>query len=157
MGNPVVTTPSRTWSLILALQAQLSTITVANGYLTNIGTNIWTTDNQRTSDTALGLMIYSENITGAGLDRERPGKPVRDFTILLECAIGTDLDDAQQQIHSVIEDIDTCMAAYAKAQFMQPTVNQVTPMLVADVAILDRPEGASVIACQVRIVARYFR
>jgi hypothetical protein len=149
--------PSRTWSLILALQAQLATITVANGYLTDIGTNIWTTDAQRTSDDALGLMIYSENITGTGLDRERPGMPVRDFTILLECAIGTDLDDAQQQIHSVVEDIDACMASYAKAQAAKPTTPQVTPMRVIDVAILDRPEGAAVIACQVRVVARYFR
>lgn len=157
MGNPVVTTPSRTWLLILALQAQLSTITVANGYLTDIGTNIWTTDAQRPSDDALGLMIYSEPITGGGIDRERPGKPVRDFAMLLECIIGTDLDDAQQQIHSVIEDVENCMEAYAKAEFMRPTVNQVKPMAVVDVAILDRPEGAAVIACQIRVAARYFR
>ena len=151
---PIITTPSRTWSLINALQSQLAAIRVVNGYLTDLGANIWTTDSQRTD--ALGLMIYSESITGTGLDRERPGKPVRDFTILLECAIGTDLDDAQQQIHSVIEDIDSCLATFAK----QPTALnalQCTAMHVADIAILDRPEGAPVIAAQARIVARYFR
>jgi hypothetical protein len=147
---------SRTWAIILALQAQLQTITVANGYLTDAGLNVWTTDAQRPDTEALGLMIYSENITGAGLDRERPAKPVREFTLLVEAAIGTDLDTAQQQIHALIEDIDNCMAAYAKAQFGVPG-NQVTPMHVADIAILDRPEGAAVIAMQARIVARYFR
>jgi len=152
----IVTTPSLTWSLILALQAQLATIRVTNGYLTDLGAHIWITDGQRGSDDALGLMIYSEPIAGPGLDRERPGKPVRDFTILLECIIGTDLDDAQQQIHSVIEDIEMCVANFAK----QPAVLgalQCTAMHVADIAILDRPEGAAVIAAQARVVARYFR
>ncbi len=149
--------PSRTWALILALQAQLASITVVNGYLTDIGNNIWTTDGQRTDDAALGLMVYSESITGGGIDRERPGKPVREFTILLECAIGTDLDDAQQQIHNVIEDVETCMEAYAKEQPMQPAANQVKPMAVVDAAILDRPEGMAVIACQIRVAARFFR
>jgi len=147
---------SRTWAIITALAAQLATITVANGYLTDVGGNVWTTDAQRPDTDALGLMIYSESITGAGIDRERPGKPTRDFTLLVEAAIGTDLDDAQQQIHALIEDIDTCVAAYARAQAGKPA-EQVTPMRVADIAILDRPEGAAVIAMQARIVARFFR
>lgn len=147
---------SRTWAIIAALAAQLATITTANGYLTDAGLNVWTTDAQRTDDDALGLMIYSESITGGGIDRERPGKPVREFTLLVEAAIGTDLDDAQQQIHSVIEDIDNCINAYTRQQATTPGL-QVTPMAVADIAILDRPEGAAVIAMQARIVARYFR
>jgi hypothetical protein len=48
------------------------------------------------------------------------------------------------------------MARYAKSQAGQPA-NQVTPMRVIDITILDRPEGAAVIAMQARIVARYFR
>jgi len=147
---------SRTWAIILALQAQLQTITVANGYLTDAGLNVWTTDAQRPDTEALGLMIYSENITGTGLDKERPGKPTREFTLLVEAAIGTDLDTAQQQIHALIEDIDNCLAAYTRAQYADPA-NQVTPFHVADIAILDRPEGAAVIALQARIVARLFR
>lgn len=147
---------SRTWLLILTLQAQLATITTANGYLTNAGLNVWTNDGQRPDSDALGLMIYSENITGVGIDRERPGKPVRDFNLLVEAAIGTDLDDAQAQIHALIEDVETCMASYAKAQAAKPA-NQATPMHVVDIAILDRPEGAAIIAMQARIVARYFR
>jgi hypothetical protein len=145
---------SRTWDIITALAAQLATITTANGYLTDVGGNVWTTDAQRPDTDALGLMIYSESITG--VDTERPGKPVREFTLLVEAAIGTDLDTAQQQIHALIEDIDRCVASYAKNQASQPG-NQVTPMRVADIAILDRPEGAAVIAMQARIVARYIR
>lgn len=149
--------PSSTWAIILRLQTQLQTITTANNYLTDIGTNVWVTDGQRPSDDALGLMIYSENIAGTGLDRERPGKPVRDFTLLLECIIGTDLDDAQQLIHNVIEDIDRCIELYTTAQAALQLGTDAVPMRVTDTAILDRPEGAAVIACQVRVAARYFR
>ena len=156
MGNLLQATPSRTWSIIQALAVQLATITVANGYLTDVGNNVWTTDNQRTDDDALGLMIYSESITGPGLDRERPGKQVRDLGLMITAAIGTDIDDAQQQIHSVVEDIDNCMLAYTKAQTAVLAPQQV-PMHVADIAIIERPEGAAVVVCAVSIVARYFR
>lgn len=149
--------PSRPWAIITALAAQLATITTANGYNTDVGANVWTTDAQRPSPDALGLMIYSESITGNSLDSALPGKPVREFTLLIEAAIGTDQDDAQPQIHAIIEDIETCMKAYAKAQSLRPELQQVTPMAVADIAILDRPEGAAVIAMQARVLARYFR
>jgi hypothetical protein len=102
-------------------------------------------------------MIYSESISGLALTEAKPGKPVREFTLLIEAATGTDQDDAQQQIHDIIEDIEACMQAYAKAQFLRPELNQTTPMAVVDIAILDRPEGAAVIAMQARVVARYFR
>ncbi|WEN13696.1 hypothetical protein PY254_10600 [Rhodanobacter sp. AS-Z3] len=156
MGNALVATASRTWTIIQALAVQLATITVANGYLTDVGNNVWTTDNQRTDTDALGLMIYSESITGAGLDLERPGKGVRDFGLLVEAAIGTDIDDAQQQIHSIIEDIDNCMIAYGRLLQKSPNLQQAS-VHVADIAILDRPEGMAVVIMQARIVTRYFR
>lgn len=158
MGNALVATASRSWTLIQLLATQLATITVANGYLTDLGLNIWTTDSQRPDSDALGAMIYSETIAGPGVDQARAGKPVRELSLLIECAIGTDQDDAQQQIHSVIEDVENCMSHYAQA-FGVPIagVKQASAMYVTDVAILDRPEGAPVIACQVRVVARYFR
>lgn len=146
---------SRTWAIIQSLAAQLGTIRTAAGYLTDIGGNVWTTDAQRPSDDALGLMIYSESIVGPGLDRERPGKPVRDVGLMVECAIDTTLDDAHQRIHAVIDDVDACLQAYAR----NPSAwgIGVSAMHVGDIAILDRPEGAAVIAMQARITARYFR
>lgn len=147
---------SRSMTIINALAAQLATITIANGYNTDIGNDVWITEAQRPSDDALGLMIFSESILGPGLDNERPAKPVRDFSMLIEAAIGADLDDAQQQIHAIIEDIEACMQAYAKTQATTPGL-QVTPMHVADIAILDRPEGVDFIGMQARVVARYFR
>lgn len=148
--------PSATWAIVTALAAQLATITIANGYLTDVGNNVWTTDNQRPSEDALGLAIYSESITGPGLDKERPGKPVRDLTLLVEAAIDADLDSTQSQIHDIIEDIEVCMKQYALAQQSMPPPQQ-TPMHVADIAILNRPEGAAFIGVQARIVSRYFR
>ncbi|WP_027489382.1 hypothetical protein [Rhodanobacter sp. OR92] len=152
MADPIATA-SRSWLLILALQAQLSTITVANGYLTDAGSNVWTTDHQRTD--ALGLMIYSEPILGPGLDNERPGKPVRIFSLLVEGSLSTSLDDAQQQIHALIEDVENCIAAYGQGKVKLPP--GAGSVHVADIAILDRPEGAAEVAMQARIIVRYFR
>jgi hypothetical protein len=146
---------SKSWAVIEALAAQLATITIANGYLTDVGQNVWMTDHQRPSDEALGLMLYSESIVGTGLDHERPTKTVRDFTVLIEAAIGTALDDAQQQIHRVIEDVECCIERFAKTTPRLP--KQTTPMVLADIAILDRPEGAAVVAMQARVVGRYLR
>ena len=146
--------PSITWTILTALATKLGEITVANGYLTDAGQNVWTTDGQRPDDQALGLAIYSESIIGSV--NERPGKPVREFHLLVEFAIGTDLDNAQELAHQVIEDIDVCVAKFARAVFGQPSFPG-TPPRVADVAILDRPEGEPVIAGQVRIVVGYAR
>lgn len=146
---------SRSWAIIQALADRLADIRVADGYLTNIGTAVWTIDAQRPSEDALGLMIYSESITGPGIDRERPGKPVRDFSLVIEAAISTTLDDAQQRIHAVIDDVDRCLAAYARDPRAWPA--GVSAMQVGDIAILDRPEGAAVVAMQAHVTTRYFR
>lgn len=146
---------SRSWAIILALQTQLQTITKANGYLTDLGNAVWVNDGQRPSPDAFGLMLYSESIVGPGLDRERPGKPVRDFGILIEGAITSDLDQAQQQIHAVVEDVERCIAAYGKGAATLPA--GASGVHLADVAILDRPDGEPVVAMQARVIVRYFR
>lgn len=148
--------PSVTWAIISALAAQLATITIANGYLTDIGNNVWTSKAQRTSDDALGLTIYSGDIAGPGADNERPAKPVREFNLYVEADISTTLDNAAQQIHDVIEDIDVCMKAYGIAQQKLPPPQQ-TPMHVLGISIEDQPEGMPVIGMQAHIFARFFR
>lgn len=154
MGNPIVTTASRSWQQITTLAGVLASISVANGYLTDVGQNIWTTDNQRAEADALGIMVYSGDIVGEAGDRIN--KPVREIEIYLEVAISTDLDDGHQLAHSVIEDVEACIEAYAKTQFAQPNV-PTTPLRVGSIKILDRPEGEAVIVAVVTVLARYFR
>lgn len=146
---------SRSWAIILALQAQLQTITTANGYITNLGQSVWVNDGQRPSADAFGLMLYSESIIGPGLERERPGKPTRDFGVLIEAGLTTAMDDAQQQIHNAIEDVERCIAGFGPSSPLFPA--GATSVHVADVAVLDRPDGEAVVAMQVRIIVRYFR
>jgi hypothetical protein len=147
--------PSRSWAIIQALKIQLQTITVANGYNTDAGLNVWDTEGQRTDDNALGIMIYSEAITGPGVDVERPKKAVREIGLLLECSITTDLDTAQPQIHNIIEDIEVCLDAYAAGYLTSSRPS--SSMHLTDVAILDRPEGMAVVAMNARVAARYVR
>lgn len=145
---------SKSWAIVEALAAQLATITLANGYLTDVGGNVWTSEGQRPQQDALGLMLYTADI--AGSESERPGKPQREITLLIEAAITSDLDDAQPRIHAIIEDIEACMQAYALAQRNLPAPQQL-PMHVSHIAVLDRPEGLAAVMAQVFVTARYFR
>lgn len=147
--------PSRAWAVITALVAQLATITVANGYNTDVGGNVWTEQNQR-KDGVLGLTLYSGDITSASGDKERPGKPTREFVIMLEAQTDATLDDAHQNIHALIEDLEACMEAFASQQIKQPLPGT-KPLRLESIAVDDRPEGLPVIGIQARIIARYFR
>lgn len=154
MGNPIVVTASRSWTQITTLATVLQSISTANGYLTDVGQNIWTCESQRPTADALGIMLYSGDITS--VLTERPGKPIREIEIFLEFAIGTDLDDGHERIHSVIEDVETCVTDYAKQQFAKPQV-PTTPLRMGDIKILDRPEGEPVMVAVATVLARYFR
>lgn len=154
MGNPIITTGSRSWEQITTLATVLQSITTANGYLTDVGQNIWTSDHQRTDADALGIMVYSGDITS--VPAERPGRPIREIEIFLEFAISTDLDSGQELIHSVIEDVESCVTAYAKDQFAKPLV-PTTPLRIGSIKILDRPEGEAVMVAVATVLARYFR
>lgn len=147
---------ARTWSIILAFQQELQAILQVNGYHTDLGKNIWINDHQRREEAALGVMIMSGPITGTGRPGERVGKPARRMTLMLECAIGSELDDAQENIHKVIEDIENCITAYAMAQRGKPHPQSLPPH-VDDIVILDRPEGMPVVAMQMQIGVEYFR
>lgn len=143
------------WTIIAALAAQLATITVANGYNTDAGLNVWTEENQRKDD-VLGLTVYSGDINPADAVKERPAKPVRSFELMVEAQIDATLDNAHQQIHLLIEDFEACMEAWIKAQRTAP-LSGVAPLKVDGIKIDDRPEGLPVIGMQAHVTARYFR
>lgn len=142
------------WTILTALAAQLATITVANDYNTDAGLNVWTEENQRKAD-VLGLTVYSGDIVAASA-KERPAKPARNFELIVEAQVGTDLDDASQQIHALIEDFETCMEAWIISQRSAPLTG-VKPLRVESIRIDDRPEGMPVIGMQAHLTAEYFR
>lgn len=142
------------WLIILALQAQLQGITRGNGYLTDAGTSIWTEPAQRPETAALGISIVTQHI-----DRwsgERPNKRGRDVTLSVEAAISTQLDNAHELAHQLIEDIETCLAKNAENNAL-PAVPQVRPFKIESIEMADRPEGLPFIAVMLTLSTGYLR
>lgn len=142
------------WLIILALQAQLQGITVANGYLTDAGNAIWTEPAQRNESAALGISIVTQHI-----DRwqgDRPNKRGRDIALTVEAAISTQLDNAHQLAHQLIEDIETCIAANTDSRALV-SVPQVRPFAIESIEMADRPEGLPFIAVVLAISTGYMR
>lgn len=140
------------WLIILALQAQLAGITKANGYWTDAGNNIWTEPAQRTE--ALGISIVSQHI-----DRwqgERPNKRARDITLTLEAALSTDLDNAHQLAHQLIEDIEVCLGKTADALAL-PSVPGVKPFQIDSIETPTKPEGLPFIYVVMAVSTGYLR
>lgn len=144
------------WLIVLALQSQLATIRKADGYLTDAGSAVWVEPAQRDETAALGISIVTQHIDKwAG---ERPNKRGRDITLTIEAAISTDLDNAHQLAHQLIEDIESCLAAaVALNADALPPVPQVKPFAIESIEMADRPEGLPFIVVAMVIGTGYLR
>lgn len=144
----------KSWLIVLALQAQLRGITVANGYLTDAGHNVWIEPAQRDESAALGISIVTEHIDR--VEGERPHKREREITIPVEAAISTSQDNAHELAHQLIEDVERSIAALTAAA-PTPPVPGVMPFEIGNIEFANQPEGLAVIGVQIPIIARYFR
>lgn len=144
----------KAWLAILALQSQLQGITQANQYLTDAGNAVFVEPAQRPQGSALGISITTQHI-----DRwqgERPNKQGRDLALMVEAAISTELDNAHQLAHQLIEDIEACMASNA-ADGALPSVPGMKPFRIDTIDVANKPEGLPVILVQLVVVAGYLR
>ena len=145
---------TKSWLIILALQAQLQGIAVANGYRTDAGKAVWTEPKQRDASAALGISIATQHI-----DRwpgERPNKRGRELLLTIEAAISTDLDNAHQLAHQLIGDVEDCLEKSAAAGAL-PAVPGVKPFEVESSEVANQPEGAPFIGVAMIISAGYLR
>lgn len=145
----------RAWQIITALDAALSDIRIASGYLTDAGMNVWTEPAQRTDTDALGISIMTTGI--ARMDGERPDKRGRILTLALEAAIPATQDNAHQLANQLIEDLEVALASFTTSQQSAQGVAQALPVSIGDITVLDRPEGLAVIGVHVDVSVGYWR
>lgn len=144
------------WLIILALQAQLQGITIANGYRTDAGNAVWTEPKQRNESAALGIGIATQHI-----DRwqgERPNKRGRELALTVECAISTSLDNAHQLAHQLIADVEDCLEKNTAA--IAGVLSAVPGVLTFEVEsseVANQPEGAPFIGVAMVLRAGYLR
>lgn len=136
----------RGWAILQTLQARLQTVTVANGYRTDLGMDVRLERNQQTPIEPY-VVIYS----GA---KVRPDdartKGEREFTMIVEAHVPTALTDAHRKVVDITEDIEDALDAYLQ----QPLA---LPLDFIEAAYLDAPDGLPVMASQSLFATRYRR
>lgn len=135
---------ARTLAIRQALQARLQGITVANGYRTDAGADV------RLEPSSLPIApritIYS-----GGTTRSDGGNPhEREFTLVVEAVVPTDIDDAAALVDGIAEDIEQALDAYLP-------MPGALPLSFQESLILDRPDGMPAMAAQLMFTTRYRR
>jgi hypothetical protein len=134
----------RSWAILQALQTRLQTITVAGGYRTDAGADV------RLEPSQLGAGARITLYSGGTAATDPANRAEREFTLVAEAVVPTDLDDAHALVVAIAEDIEQALDAYA------PMPNAL-PLRFQESLILDRPEGMPAMAVQLMFTTRYRR
>lgn len=133
------------WAILLAMQARLQEITVANGYRTDAGGDVRLEES---------ILDAGQRITLYAANRVRPGdarsKSEREFTIIVEGQIPVDLDNTQELIVALDADIEQALEAYLPL----PTA---LPLEFQESIVLPRPDGVPAMVVQHMYTTRYRR
>lgn len=146
-----------TWLVLQAIATQLSAISIANGYNTDIGTRFFLNAVQRDTTerpsiaigSGTGALDLTAERTASG--NQKSGK-ARRMDIIVEAAMNADSEDALRVGHLMLEDIDRALAVKSC----------LAPVGVASVSfltwtILDHPEGLEAVVLQINGNAEYTR
>jgi hypothetical protein len=147
-----------TYATLQALGTQLSVISIANGYNTDIGTKILLYAIQRDDglrpSIAIGAPSGDLDLSGERSDSGVQISPrARRMAIVVEAAMdSTSAEESDHLGHLMLEDIERAMAV--------PT--GLAPKLVRDItlirwSIVDRPDGAKSVVLQIEGTATYQR
>lgn len=145
------------FQLLEAIRTQLSVIRVADGYATDIGSNILLNALQRDINarpsiaigTTTGLLDLSGLETATGQPYSRQARSV---TLVIEAAVNSSGRDFQQAGHAMLEDIER---AWAIKTCGAP--RGVGSLQLGRWTILDRPEGLQAVVLRIEGEAIYHR
>lgn len=135
------------WQILLALQTQLQTILIANGYRTDAGADVRLEPSQFDSTDAPRLTLYSIGMVHDGDPRNR-GE--RAFTLVIEGVVSAALENPHQTILNLSEDLEQALINYVP-------MPGALPLLFEETLILDRPDGLPAMVVQQRWMTRFRR
>lgn len=151
---------SNPWDVVNALAAALGVISVANGYNTDIGTNIVLYDQQRGTTArpsiAIGARTGKIDLRDAN-DRlgNTLARQARQMDFALEAGLSVGAADAQRAAHDALEDIERVYMATLVNNNAMPT--GVARISFTGWQILDRPDGIDAVVLQILGVVDYRR
>jgi hypothetical protein len=140
-GEPV------TWQLIKLIQYRLEQISVVNGYRTDIGASVLIEDTQ-TDERELPYCVI--DVSKSTLTRGSAPQRQRTMSFEIEVGISATQDDAKQEAHKVLADLEHAMSISTLTPVAGIRFAQLT-----DVVVLKRPAGLAAIVLQASGVANY--
>jgi hypothetical protein len=141
-----VTTTPRPWQILQAAQARLQGISVADGFRTNAGADV-RLEPSTDALSAPRLTLYTAAMVKP-TDARSPGE--REFTLIIEAAVPTSIDDAHQQVVAIAEDIEERLGGIV----LMP---EALPLAFEESLFLDRPDGVAAMVAQLMFSTRFRR
>jgi len=129
-------------AIVQALAEVLGTITVANGYHTDLGANVQTEIRgvEVPAEPQATVWAASKQRTQSGQARPDTGRGVEGY---IEFAVPARYDDAMARVYAADEDLDRCLSQ----MHLMPNA---LPVQYEDAVFMNRPEGLAVAMVQVR-------
>lgn len=138
--------PARDWQIMQALQARLQTISVANGYRTEAGSDV-RLEGDRAPVLAPMITLFSG---GRTLPADKHAKGEREFTVIAEARIPASQADAQATAVAIDADMEQALDEY----LAMPTA---LPLQFEESLVLERPDGVAELVVQQMYTTRYRR
>lgn len=137
----------RTWAILLALQTRLQTIKIADGYRTDAGADVRLEESAFEPSAAPRITLYTGSTVRPNDARVR-GE--REFTLVVEAAVSTEMETPQQQVIAMAEDIEEALDGFLQ----QPAALQ---LAFDECVFLQRPDGVPAMVAQLMFSTRYRR
>lgn len=137
----------RPWQILQAAQARLQGISVADGFRTNAGADV------RLEPSADALSAPRLTLYTAAMVKPNEAPRVsgeREFTLIIEAAVPTAIDNAHQLVIAIAEDIEDRLAGIV----LMPDA---LPLSFEESLFLDRPDGVAAMVAQLMFSTRFRR
>ena len=136
----------RPWAILEAAQLRLQGIHVADGFRTDAG------DDVRLEPSADALVAPRITLYTAALVRPdgAPSKAQREFTLVVEAAVPTSIDNAHRAVVDIAEDIEQAIGNLA----LMPGA---LPLEFQESLFLDRPDGMPAMCVQLMFTTEFRR
>lgn len=143
------TTPV-TWQVVDAVRTQLTTLTTANGYRTNIGNSVSMERAQAVESDApfAAVLMPNWDFSDAAL-----ANSMRRCTVLVQVTVPATYTSAQEEAHKAAEDVFEVFPIHERVALSGGSECQVVP---SSVEILDRPDGIEATVAQITLVVTTF-
>lgn len=139
--------PARPWQILLATADRLRTISVANGYRTDVGADVRTEPSRFEPEDGPRITLYTGGVVRPDDARSR-GE--REFGFVVEALMPVALANAQELVTAAAEDIEDAL--------LDPLpLPEALPLTFEESLFLERPDGVPCMAAQLMFRTRFRR